>query len=403
LRVMFAVSSWPTHYSAMVPLGWALQAAGHDVRVLCTPSQVTALSGTGLIPVPILDSPSDEVRLRLQYFTEAADGIWPYPWLPLHPVTGAQIDSLDDFDVAEFRDRQLPEIAARAAASFDAAVDYTTAFRPDIILHDPANLEGILAGLVTGARTAMVLWGAVGTAEPDHMRIVPEDISGSFLRYGLGPFDLSMINTVIDPCPAAVAPPLTAGERWPIRYVPYNGSTPAPRWLLDPIDHPRVCITWSTALRTMIGQPAYLLPEVVRALEGLDAEVVLTATAQDVAALGRVPATVRVVEQLPLRLILPSCAAVVHHGGAGSTLTALWAGVPQLLPTFASEQAASAARVADAGGGIQLPGHLADASAIRKAVDDLLTDDSYTTSARTARDEMHGRPAPLELISMLMA
>jgi UDP:flavonoid glycosyltransferase YjiC (YdhE family) len=67
MRVLFTVSSWATHYAAMVPIGWALQAAAHEVRVLCSPSQVATLTGAGFIPVPLLDSPEDEVRLRLQY------------------------------------------------------------------------------------------------------------------------------------------------------------------------------------------------------------------------------------------------------------------------------------------------------------------------------------------------
>jgi EryCIII-like glycosyltransferase len=400
VRILFTVSSWPTHYAAMVPVGWALQAAGHDVRVLCSPSQVPHLSKAGLISVPILSSPSDEIRLRLQYYEEAVDGIWPYPWLPLHPITGAELADLADFDIAEYRERQLPPVAARAAASFDAAVDYAAAFRPDLILHDPANLEGLLAGMVHGVRTAMVLWGAVGTAEPQHMRIVPEDISGSFVRYGLGPFDLSMIAAVVDPSPSLLKPPLT-GERFPMRFVPYNGSAPAPRWLLEPVSRPRVCVTWSTALRSMSGPRSFLLPEIVRALEGLDAEVVLTATAEDVAELGPVPPTVRVLERLPLRLVLPTCAAVVHHGGGGSMMTALWAGVPQLLATFASEQAASAARVADAGAAIHLTGHRADATSIREALADLLADKSYATSAADRREEMLSRPLPLAVVEML--
>ncbi|WP_435055719.1 nucleotide disphospho-sugar-binding domain-containing protein [Micromonospora aurantiaca (nom. illeg.)] len=400
MKVLFTVSSWPTHYAVMVPIGWALQAGGHEVRVLCTPSQVAPLCAAGLTPVPILDSPSDEIRLRLQYFTEAVDGVWPYPWPPLHPITGAQLDGLDDFDLTGFRERQLPEVAARAAASFDAAVEYTTAFRPDFVLHDPASLEGLLAGLVTGVKTAMVLWGPVGPAEPEHMRIVPDDISGSFARYGLGPFDAGMIKTVVDPCPSSVEPPLAA-ERLPVRYVPYNGTAPAPTWLLEPIDRPRVCLSWSTALRSMSGPRSFVLPEAVRALEGLDAEVVLTATAQDVAELGPVPPTVRVLERLPLRLLLPTCSAVVHHGGGGSTLTSLWAGVPQVLLTFASEQAASATRVAAAGAAVQLPGHLVDAAAIRRAIDELLADGSYRRSAVRLRGEMEQRPTPADLVDLI--
>ncbi|HKT03969.1 MAG TPA: nucleotide disphospho-sugar-binding domain-containing protein [Rugosimonospora sp.] len=402
MRVLFTVSSWPTHYASMVPIGWALQAAAHDVRVLCTPSQADPLSMAGLTPVPVLDSPDDQTRLRLQYYLEAVHGHWPYPWPPLHPLTGAPMDSLDDFDLGEFRERQAPAIAGRAAASFDTAVEFARAYQPDLILHDPANLEGQLAARVIGVPGVLCLWGPVGATEPEHMRIVPDDISDSFPRYGLGPFDPATISTVIDPCPPGVAVP-TAARRLSVRYVPYNGSGAAPRWLLDPVDQPRVCVTWSTALASMSGPRAFLLPEIVRAVSELDVEVVLTATARDVAALGPVPSHIRVLEHLPLRLVLPTCSAVVHHGGSGSTLTSLWSGVPQLLPTFASEQNATGRRMAAAGAAVHLLGHLANASTMHATLEKLLADDSYTVAARRLRDEMHAQPTPADLVSELTA
>jgi UDP:flavonoid glycosyltransferase YjiC (YdhE family) len=400
LRVLFTVSSWATHYAAMVPIGWALQAAAHEVRVLCTPSQVTSLANAGLTPVPLLDSPEDDVRLRVQYYREAVDGRWPYPWAPLHPLTGAPMNSLDDFDLDEYEQRHAPVYAARASASFDTAVEYARRWRPDLIVHDPANLEGQLVARVLGVPVALSLWGPVGTAEPEHMRIVPEDISGSFPRYGLGRFDVDTIATVIDPCPPAVAGPTTA-RRLAVRYVPYNGGGSAPDWLLDTPSRPRVCITWSTALTSMSGPRSYLLPELIRGVAELDVEVVLTATAKDVAALGPVPASVRVLERLPLRLMLPSCSVVIHHGGGGSTLTSMWAGVPQLLPTFASEQTVAARRVADAGAAVHMLGHLADAPVVQSAVEKLLADGQYTSAAQSLREEMLSRPSPAQLVDAL--
>lgn len=85
MRVLFTLSSWPTHYASMVPLGWALQAVGHEARVLCTPSQTGWVSAAGLNPTPILDGMNVVRRLRLQYYHEARDGVWPYPWLPPPP------------------------------------------------------------------------------------------------------------------------------------------------------------------------------------------------------------------------------------------------------------------------------------------------------------------------------
>ena len=54
MRVLFAVSAWPGHYFPLVPLGWALRAAGHEVRVLCAESDVDPVTRAGLTPVPVL-------------------------------------------------------------------------------------------------------------------------------------------------------------------------------------------------------------------------------------------------------------------------------------------------------------------------------------------------------------
>ncbi|MEV4754138.1 nucleotide disphospho-sugar-binding domain-containing protein [Micromonospora sp. NPDC049559] len=400
MRVLFTVSSWPTHYSAMVPYGWALQALGHEVQVLCAPSQVDSVGATGLVPVPLLDGMSVVLGNRLQYYRSAVDGTWPYPWLPLHPVTGVQLHRLGDFDLTDYRRRVEPELAARAGRSFDAAVEFVRWWRPDLVLHDPVSLEGLLAARVNRLPSALCLWGLTGTREAPEAAVVPEDFSGSFPRYGLHPDPVALVEHVVDPCPVSAAPP-TSAVRLPVRYVPYNGSAPAPPWLAEPPDRPRVCVTWSTALSTMSGPNSYVLPRLVRALLDLDVEVVVAATVQDAAALGEVAGPVRVMPRLPLRLVAPTCAAVIHHGGAGSTMTSLWSGVPQLAVTFAGEQAAVGDRIAAVGAGRHLPGHLADRDAITTAVADLIRTGSYRMRAAALREEMLIRPTPVDLISTL--
>lgn len=46
---------------------------------------------------------------------------------------------------------------------------------------------------------------------------------------------------------------------------------------------------------------------------------------------GALPADVMVVDDVPHELLFPRMAAIVHHGGAGTTSLASWAGVPQLV------------------------------------------------------------------------
>ncbi|MFD0622292.1 glycosyltransferase [Streptomyces sanglieri] len=115
------------------------------------------------------------------------------------------------------------------------------------------------------------------------------------------------------------------------------------------------------------------------------------------AALGPAPSSVRVVENVPLAALLPGSAAVVHHGGSGSTLTALWAGVPQFIATFASEQQVTGERVAATGTALHVPGHLADEAAIRAAVERLVEDGSYRAAAGRLREEVAETPPPAAL------
>jgi UDP:flavonoid glycosyltransferase YjiC (YdhE family) len=403
MRVLFTVSAWPTHYLSMVPLGWSLLASGHEVRVLCAPSQVDPVTRAGLLAVPVLDGMGIAVHNRLAAVHEALDGSWPYPWLPPHPITGAPMDSLDDFDLDEYHKQTEPEYAAQAATSFDEAVRYARQWRPDLVVHDPLGMEGLLTARVLGVPAVLALWGPIGTQEPDGPALLPEDISESFPRYGLGRFGPDLVDHVLDPCPPAVEPPAHATSRLPARYIPYNGGGRLPEGLEESRRRPRICVTWSTALTKMCGPRSYLLPTIIEALAGIDADLVVTATSRDVAELGPVPAGVRVLEHCPLAPLLAGCDGVVHHGGSGSTMTALVAGVPQVAMTFASEQARVAGRMARAGSVIHLPGHTAGAETIRAAVERLLWTPGPRESAAALRDAAVRRPTPVELVNRLTA
>lgn len=60
-------------------------------------------------------------------------------------------------------------------------------------------------------------------------------------------------------------------------------------------------------------------------------------------------------EYVPLRRLLPSLAALAHHGGIGTTAEALRAGTPQLVVPLAHDQFDNAARVVALGVGTSLP------------------------------------------------
>ncbi|QUH01934.1 DUF1205 domain-containing protein [Saccharopolyspora erythraea] len=407
MRVLFAVSSWTGHYFPMVPLGWALRAAGHDVRVLCCETDVAAVTQAGLTPVPVLDGIDILRGARLVNLLSAIQGRWPYPEPPLHPDTAEPVE-VTTFDFATWQAGIQPELLERATRSTDAAVAYARSFRPDLVVHDMMSLEGPLVAKVTGVPDVMQLWGPVGTADeygpvgshPRGRAAAPEDTSSAFERYGVGEMGFHHVDHVLDPCPAAIRPRNEA-DLLPCRYIPYNGPGAVPLDLPGRTGRPRVCVVWGRSATRTFGPVVNKMPQAVEASASLGFEVLLLASPADVAGSGPLPEGVHVRENLPLSLVLPECDAVVHYGGGGVTMTSVVAGVPQLSLPCGYDQPAMAGRVTAAGAGLDIPNHEADLGGIKSALDRLLGEPSFTASARELAVAANALPAPSDVVGSL--
>jgi UDP:flavonoid glycosyltransferase YjiC (YdhE family) len=140
------------------------------------------------------------------------------------------------------------------------------------------------------------------------------------------------------------------------------------------------------------------LTVVIEALGGMDVDVVLAAGKADLTELGELPANVRSVGFLPLSAFLPTCAAIVHHGGSGTTAAPLFYGIPQLvLPAFA-DNPMSARRVADRGVGLSHDPATVDVATVRAMVERLLTEDEFRVAAGQVRAEMATQPSPSAIL-----
>jgi rhamnosyltransferase subunit B len=87
---------------------------------------------------------------------------------------------------------------------------------------------------------------------------------------------------------------------------------------------------------------------------------------------------------LPLRALLPQVAALVHHGGIGTTAEALRAGTPQLVTPFAHDQFDNAARVEALGAGLTLPAARLDARRLERRLRQLLRSSAMAPQCRAA-------------------
>jgi UDP:flavonoid glycosyltransferase YjiC (YdhE family) len=221
-------------------------------------------------------------------------------------------------------------------------------------------------------------------------------------RFGLGAAEVSLTGTLmLDPVPPPMQVPLS-GPSEPVRFVPYNGTAVVPGWLSRPALRPRVCITAGTMMAGARFAGRLDLTEVIRAVAELDVEVVVAVDPAQQAGLGQVPDNVRLADApLALRLVLPSCAALVQQGGAGTTMTALAYGVPQLILPQVSDQHFNGERLAATGAGTWLAPEQASSGQIRDLVDELIGDGHWRERAALMRDRVGQMPAPAAVVPVL--
>jgi UDP:flavonoid glycosyltransferase YjiC (YdhE family) len=104
----------------------------------------------------------------------------------------------------------------------------------------------------------------------------------------------------------------------------------------------------------------------------------------------KLPAGVLHCPYIPFSELLPRSAALVHHGGIGTTAQALAAGVPQLVMPMSHDQPDNAARIARLGVGRSLPPRRFKAAAVARALGELLNSSAVAARCREVARNFHG-------------
>jgi UDP:flavonoid glycosyltransferase YjiC (YdhE family) len=307
------------------------------------------------------------------------------------------------FDVIGFRrtpdpntrlafEEQAAQLMATAAGP-DLALDVRDAVaevRPDLLIVDCMLPAGIAAGEATRtptaslvhfpyglARTQMLRGGGAWTTDRTQLDITRRGLGLSPLADDLAAWESAELLLVTVPrwfdldadYPANV---VHAGPLGVTR--PDHAETAAGR--------PLVLLSFSTTV--MEGQVA-LVQRVCEAVAGEEVDAILTlgpaVSTSDIS----VPSNVEAVAYSDHDQLLPTCGAVVTHGGLGTALRALAHGKPLLLLPLGRDQAFNAGRVVELGAGIQLPLETAPAE-ISSALAELLAQPHFTDAATRAAE-----------------
>jgi hypothetical protein len=394
VRILVTTAPGYGHVFAPVPLAWALRAAGHEV-VLATAGRPEADIGVAAwCGLPVVDVAGPEriaavrAELRMMRQRQAAEA----------GVTMAELlDTMREQAraAAEVHEGNPFTFAADVYGPFSAAmadglVDLATGWRPDLVVYETMQGAGPLVAGRLGVPSVELVPGLCRGPQLSHR--LREYLADDYARHSV---DATPPVEVIELAPPSVAVNQPYGR--PSRYVPFNGPcvlTDHPR---ERPTRPRIAVTFGSVVPHRLGV-APVLPVLAAAGE-VAAEFILALGPIDPADVGPVPDNVRVMNSyVPLSALLPTCAAVIHHGGPATVLATLDAGLPHLVLPQMADQFVNAEALRRRGCGL-----VADGTDLAPTIGQLLVDPGVAAAAKEVRAEMAALPSPHETAERLVA
>ncbi|MFI7236837.1 nucleotide disphospho-sugar-binding domain-containing protein [Streptomyces cyaneofuscatus] len=453
MRVLLVV--WPAvaHLFPVVPLAWALRGAGHEVVVVSQGGLAGAVGSVGLTSVVLGEGVMGQARGATRPVPvgvgEELDGLEGVLGLGAGvgagPVRGAGVGAGAGVGVGVgegelwgmFRTFVLPAVwdfhppdggVGGVPPGIDDLVSFARYWGPDLVVWDPCFPSAAVAARVVGAAHARLLWGLdywgwvtdrVNAAGGGVVNPLARVVGPLADRYGVGLDDELLLGQwTIDPVPAAMRL-RTSVTGVPVRWTPFTGAGVLPSWLRRPGDRPRVALSLGTSVREFFRDGEKFIAAVLAGVADLDVEVVATLDRSQTEGI-TVPDNVRTVDYIPLTQLLPTCSAVIHHGGMGTFGAAAALRVPQLItdadlrigvrhddgteaffhakhmdagPTSGYVLSRGAGLVLDPVG--DLPGELG------RRVGRVLEEPAFREGAGRIHDELLATPSPADIVPLL--
>jgi UDP:flavonoid glycosyltransferase YjiC (YdhE family) len=371
VRILFTFSGGFGHAEPMVPVAQAARARGHTVVFLGRASVLARLAERG--------------------FDVLSDGFPPdEPRTEITPLMAPDAE----YEAEVLRSAFAGEYAWRRA---DHVKGLCAAWGPDAIVVDEPDFGSQVAAESVGVPYASALSGAAGSfIRPD---VVAEPVNALRAAHDLPPdpaLEAPARHLVISPFPPSFRDPAfplppTALSIRPAAPEP-EAAGEALAWLAARAVRPVVYFTLGTVFNMESGD---LFHRVLAALRDHDVNAIATVGREiDPATLGPQPEHVRVERYVPQAALLEHCDVTISHGGSGSTIGALAAGVPMVLLPMGADQPENARRVVALGAGVALDVVRCTPAEVGAAVEAVLGDPAYRAAAQRVRDEIAALPGP---------
>ena len=374
MRALFSSTRGAGHFNPLVPFARAFERAGHEVLFAGPPDLTGPVESAGFEFCRFDPPPEDELG-----------AIWGrVPDLPPEEANEVVVGEI-------FGRLNTTAALPRLRAVFEE-------WRPDVVVRDPNEYGAALAAELGGIAHARVAIGLASTEELA-LGIAAGAIDAIRRAEGLPPdpdADRLRSSPYLSVFPATLdegAQPDTHRFHDPAWDAP---AAELPDWWPGREDEPLVYVTFGSVAGSFAqALPVYGLA--LRAVAGLPVRVLLTVGRDlDLEALPAAPDNVRVERWVPQQDVLGHAAAAVVHGGSGSTLGAIAAGVPLVVAPLFADQPQNARRVAEVGAGLAVEptreNPAATTEPLRYAIESVLGQPSYGERARALADELRAEP-----------
>jgi len=382
-----------TDWGGFLKTAQALNARGHDILWLSERPLERALTASGL-------------RFRA---VRETGWLWPPPPAPdLSQIPPAEAVSLR---YRRALDTWLSEdLVAEAVEALLDLEDEIGA--PDAIVSDPFLCASALAAELLDIPLIICGWPAQATLDEQSLFPVQRDLSSDSqqrIQRLCDRFGVEGRNFSKGAAPSIISEWLHVAYFTPewyqselstilpqTQFVGGRAETPAdapPPWLLDiPPETPLGLVTLGTSFTGDLGFYSWAAQAVASA--GMIPLVTLgwhpIAPEQKAELKRALPAGTRLLNWAPYDHVLPRCRIVIHHGGMGTTHSAVVHGLPQIVVPHAADQRIQGRRAAEAKVGLHLTAHDVRQGQLREGVRAIMEADWVRENARRLAREMAG-------------
>lgn len=376
MRVLFSAYGGYGHVLPMLGLGRALARDGHDVLFATSSELCPVVATAGLVPARAGLSDTAAVTEARRRWPETASE---------HPAT--------------WTSRMFCEIAAPAmAADLRQLLDE---WRPDVVVREEGEHGAPLAAAGAGIPWVTHGWGTP-LPDSDALTQLSRLLGPVWESAGLpAPEDEALYGAgVLDPCPPSLYERPPSVRRRHVMRPNVDENRAASTGNLQRGRHAYVGFGTVPLFNDVPG----LIRAVVIALLELDVDVTVTSGSEELADEIRelAPERVHAERWVDLPSVLHSCIVAVCHGGAGTVLSALAAGVPLLLvPQGAPSQIRMTSACEARGVGRALDWTGENLMGLRRALSQVVSSNSMQSAALAVAAEIAAMPPPSTAAAVL--